>query len=185
MVLLAKKSSRAIRNPRLAVAILNAQIQMRGKARMPFTVSLRGRVRISGRGEVVLGTGVTFVADIVPIEFIAHEGARVLIGDGTFINYGSSISAHKSVSIGHSCHLGHYTRILDNSHHDVRRHYLLPASKPVVIEDHVWIGSHTVILPGVHIGHNAVIGAGSVVSTNIPANSLAIGNPAKVVRRLD
>lgn len=184
MVLLGRKTLRLIRNPRLAIAILNAELQMRGKARMPLSVSLRGRVRVAGSGEVVLGAGVTLFGDIVPLEFMAHEGARIVIGDRTFINYGSSISAHQFVSIGPSCRLGHYTRILDNSYHDVRDHYLLPSSKPVVIEDHVWIGSHTVILPGVHIGHNTVIGAASVVTKDIPANSLAVGNPAVVVRRL-
>ena len=56
---------------------------------------------------------------------------------------------------------------------------------PVVLEDEVWIGSHVVILPGVRIGHGAVIGAGSVVTRSIPANAIACGVPARVMRMRD
>jgi maltose O-acetyltransferase len=61
----------------------------------------------------------------------------------------------------------------------------LPPSAPVVIEHHVWIGARVIILPGVHIGHHAAVGAGSVVTTSIPPYSLAVGNPARIIRRLD
>jgi maltose O-acetyltransferase len=124
------------------------------------------------------------VGDIVPIEFVSHKGACISIGDHTFINYGSSISAHKLVKIGRHCLLGHYTLILDNNEHGLEQREALPPSAPVTIEDHVWIGSHVIILPGVSIGHHAAVGAGSVVSRDIPANCLAAGNPARVVRQL-
>jgi maltose O-acetyltransferase len=57
-----------------------------------------------------------------------------------------------------------------------------PSQKKVIIEDDVWIGGNTVILPGVRIGKGAVIGAGSVVSKDVPPNAIAVGNPAKVVK---
>jgi galactoside O-acetyltransferase len=60
----------------------------------------------------------------------------------------------------------------------------LPPSDPVVIEDNVWIGSKVVILPGVRIGSRAVIGAGSVVTKDIPPRCVAAGNPARVLRHL-
>jgi maltose O-acetyltransferase len=165
--------------------VLNAQLQLREKIEVPLSVRLQGKVRTSGRGEIVLGPGVDLSAVVVPIELIAYEGARLLIGDGTFVNYGTSISAHQLVSIGRQCLLGHYTLILDNNEHDTERHYMLPPSDPVVIGDHVWIGSRSVILPGVRIGHHAVIGAGSIVTKDVPARSVAVGNPARVVRSLD
>jgi acetyltransferase-like isoleucine patch superfamily enzyme len=73
---------------------------------------------------------------------------------------------------------------MDNDQHDVVRRMELPQSYPVVIEDHVWIGTKAVILPGVHIGSRAVIGAGSIVTKDIPARCVAAGNPARVLRRL-
>ena len=121
----------------------------------------------------------------MPIEFISHQGAHLVIGDHTFINYGSSISAHKLVRIGRHCLLGHYTLILDNDHHDLRHHHVLPPSAPVIIDDHVWIGSKVTILPGVHVGRYAAIGTGSLVTKDIPPHTLAVGNPARVIRRLD
>ena len=73
---------------------------------------------------------------------------------------------------------------MDNDQHDVVTHTQLPQSHPVVIEDHVWIGSKVVILPGVRIGTRAVIGAGSIVTEDIPPRCVAAGNPARVLRYL-
>jgi maltose O-acetyltransferase len=73
---------------------------------------------------------------------------------------------------------------MDNDQHDIIRHWELPKSEPVIIEDHVWIGSKTVILPGVRIGSHAVIGAGSIVTKDVPPRCVAAGNPARVLRHL-
>jgi acetyltransferase-like isoleucine patch superfamily enzyme len=164
--------------------IMNAQLRLRGKARAPFSVRLRGRVELSGCGEVVLGEGVSLNGTVVPIELLTYASGRIEIGNHTFINYGSSIAARASVKIGHDCHLGHYTFVMDNDQHGVVRRMELPQSHPVIIEDHVWIGSKTVILAGVRIGSRAVIGAGSIVTKDIPARCVAAGNPARVLRHL-
>jgi maltose O-acetyltransferase len=74
--------------------------------------------------------------------------------------------------------------VMDNNQHDVVRHTELPPSGPVVIEDNVWIGSKVVILPGVRIGSRAVIGAGSIVTKDVPPRCVAAGNPARVLRHL-
>jgi maltose O-acetyltransferase len=180
----ARKIMKVIKDPRLAVALFNAQLRMRRRASVPLSVRLKGKVCISGDGRLVLGNGVTLIGNVVPIEFVAHKGARITIGDHTFINYGSSISAHELVVIGRHCLLGHYTLILDNNEHDLQQHHMLPPSDPVVIEDHAWIGSRVCILPGVHIGHHSAIGAGSIVTTDIPPYCLAAGNPARVIRSI-
>jgi acetyltransferase-like isoleucine patch superfamily enzyme len=164
--------------------IMNAQLRLRGKARPPFSVRLRGRVHVSGCGEVVLGEGVSFNGAVVPVELVTYDSGRIEIGERTFINYGSSIAARESVKIGAHCLLGHYTFVMDNDQHDIVRHMELPRSGPVVIEDHVWIGSKTVILSGVRIGSRAVIGAGSIVTRDIPPRCVAAGNPARVLRHL-
>jgi len=58
-------------------------------------------------------------------------------------------------------------------------------AKPIVIEDNVWIGYGAILLPGVKIGRNAVVGAGAVVSRNVPANTIVAGNPARVIREIE
>jgi maltose O-acetyltransferase len=174
---------KVIRDPRLAVALINAQVQIRGKTRLPLSVRLVGRIRFRGRGDVEFGQGVTLVGDVVPLEFVSYDGARISIGDHSFINYGSSISAYKQVQIGSHCLLGHHTLIVDRNEHGVEQRGLVPPPTPVTIEDHVWIGSRVIILPGISIGHHSVIGAGSVVTKDVPANCLVVGNPARVVRR--
>jgi acetyltransferase-like isoleucine patch superfamily enzyme len=164
--------------------IMNAQLRLRGKAKAPFSVRLQGRVRVSGCGDVVLGEGVSLVGTVVPVELVTYTLGRIEIGNHTFINYGSSIAARALVQIGSYCHLGHYTFVMDNDQHDVVSHTELPRSDPVIIEDHVWIGSKAVILPGVRIGSRAVIGAGSIVTKDIPPRCVAAGNPARVLRYL-
>jgi acetyltransferase-like isoleucine patch superfamily enzyme len=73
---------------------------------------------------------------------------------------------------------------MDNDQHDIANHTEVPQSEPVIIEDRVWIGSKVVILPGVRIGSRAVIGAGSIVTKDVPPRCVAAGNPARVIRRL-
>ena len=167
-----------------AANILNAQWRLLGKARVPLSVRLSGRVYIMGEGELILGRGVTLIGTVVPVELGTYSSGRIEIGDYTFINYGCSIAARSSVKIGSRCHLRHYTFIMDNDQHDVARHTELPPSAPVIIEDDVWIGSKAVILPGVHIGRHAVIGAGSIVTSDVPPHSVVAGNPARVLRYL-
>lgn len=164
--------------------ILNAQWSLLGKARVPLSVRLNGRVHVTGEGELVLGRGVTLVGTVVPVDLGTYTRGRIEIGDHTFINYGCSITARSSVIIGSRCHLGHYTFIMDNDQHDVVRHTELPPSAPVIIENNVWIGSKAVILPGVRIGRQAVIGAGSIVTSDVPPQSVVAGNPARVLRYL-
>jgi acetyltransferase-like isoleucine patch superfamily enzyme len=164
--------------------IVNAQLRLRGKVRAPFSVRLRGRIQISGCGKVVLGKGVSLNGTVVPIELVTYASGRIEIGNHTFINYGSSIAARDSVKIGSHCLLGHYTFVMDNDQHDVVKHMDLPKSKPIIIEDHVWIGSKAIILPGVRIGSHSTIGAGSIVTRDIPPRCVAAGNPARVLRHL-
>lgn len=167
-----------------AATILNAQWRLLGKARVPLSVRVAGRLHVTGDGELIVGHGVSLVGTVVPVELGTYTNGRIEIGDHTFINYGSSITARTSVKIGSHCFLGHYTFIMDNDQHDVVRHTTLPPSAPVIIEDHVWIGSKAVILPGVRIGRHAVIGAGSIVTNDVPPRCVVAGNPARVLRYL-
>jgi acetyltransferase-like isoleucine patch superfamily enzyme len=181
----ARKILKVLCDPRLAAALAKAQLRMRGKARVPLSVRLFGRVYFRAGGYVEFGNGVTLVGTVTPIEIVSHKGSHISIGDHTFINYGVSITAHQKVSIGCHCLLGHHLRIVDRNEHGVEKREVAPPAAPVVIEDHAWIGAHTIILPGVTIGRNSAVGAGSVVTRGVPANCIAAGNPARILRRIN
>ena len=74
------------------------------------------------------------------------------------------------------------TQILTNNHDEQEHRILL--CKPVIVKKNVWIGAGVTILPGVTIGENAIVGAGAVVTKDVPANTIAVGNPARVVRKV-
>jgi acetyltransferase-like isoleucine patch superfamily enzyme len=159
-----------------------ARVYLRGCASIGAYTQVTGRVRVHHGGTIIIGSRVRIHSTVVAVELAAMPGGVLEIGDGTFVNYGVSISCHESVRIGRNCLLGTYVNILDNTWHDVQDHNRLPPSRPVVIEDNVWLGNRVIVLPGVTIGHNAVIGAGAVVARDIPPCSVAVGMPAQVVR---
>jgi maltose O-acetyltransferase len=178
------KFLKVLGSPRLAAALINAQVHLRGKAKVPLSVRLKGRIIVAGDGKVEFGDGVSLCGDVLPIEIVCHKGACVSIGDHTFINYGSLISACNHIEIGHHCLLGHYLTLIDSNEYGVEQCDVPTPSAPIMIGDRVWIGSRVIILAGVSIGHGAAVGAGSVVTKSIPPSCLAAGNPARVLREL-
>jgi acetyltransferase-like isoleucine patch superfamily enzyme len=117
-----------------------------------------------------------------------RPGATIIIGRDTGIS-GGAICAAIRVKIGNECLIGANVVIADTDFHPHnpigRRYNNNPreiAADPVEIEDNVFIGTGTIILKGVKVGANSVIGAGSVVTKNVPPNSVAAGNPAKILR---
>ena len=109
---------------------------------------------------------------------------KLRIGAGTYVNRYTVFDAHGRLHVGRNCMIGPHCYITDADHQKVPG--LSVKAQPmrqgaVVVEDEVWIGAHTVILPGVTIGRGAVIGAGSVVTRDVPADAIALGSPARVV----
>jgi len=119
------------------------------------------------------------------------ERPELILGHHTNIGPGVVISASKRVQLGNHVRIGTGVRISDNHGHPLdahrRRHEPVQANDvaPVVIGDDAWLGSGVIVLPGVTVGKGAVIGAGSVVTKDVPPHSVAVGNPARVKRRLD
>ena len=113
-----------------------------------------------------------------------NHGAQIIIGDYVGVS-GCTISATTSITIGNHVLLGSGCLITDSDAHpidpDERRLGGGCVSKPIVIEDDVFIGARAIVLKGVTIGKGSVIGAGAVVSKSIPSYSIAVGNPAKVI----
>jgi acetyltransferase-like isoleucine patch superfamily enzyme len=175
---------RALTSPGQVRQVLSAQFQLRGCDAVPFGVRLRGRVFVENHGEIRLGEKVRIDGRTVPVEMVAHQGARLTVGARTYLNYGVSLSAHQEVTIGENCLIGNYVNVLDSDYHDLRDRSKPGESAPVIIEDDVWLATRTLVLKGVRIGKGAVVGAGSVVTSDIPAGTLAFGVPARVIREL-
>lgn len=108
------------------------------------------------------------------------------IGKYCLITPGVRIMAAESIEIGDACMFAHGAYISDADWHGIYdRSEPVGKTKPIILKDNVWIGDSAIVCKGVTIGENSIIGAGAVVTKNIPANVVAAGNPAKVVKNLD
>ena len=108
------------------------------------------------------------------------------IGDSVLITPGVRISAANRIEIGHGCMLASSVYITDADWHGVYDRVDTPgANAPVVLADNVWVGDSAVICKGVTIGCNSIVGAGAVVTKDVPDNVIVAGNPATVVKQLD
>jgi acetyltransferase-like isoleucine patch superfamily enzyme len=135
---------------------------------------------------VLIGPSVTLSAGVMP-GHVPTRSPVVRIGDGTLIGRGSGIVGHVDIEIGKHVFTGHHVYITDANHgyEDLDRPIgaQFSAARPVRIGDGSWIGHGAIVLPGATIGEHVVIGAGSVVSGDIPPRSVAVGNPARVIKR--
>lgn len=113
-------------------------------------------------------------------------GAHISIGDRTFINTGLVALDVAPISIGADCQLGPNVQLLTPIHplEPVPRREKWESARPITLGDNVWLGGGVIVCPGVSIGENSVIGAGAVVTKDVPANVVAVGNPARVIKQL-
>jgi acetyltransferase-like isoleucine patch superfamily enzyme len=158
----AKLLTRALlRDPRIGIdrlrrgiGVLRAMIVLRDCQRGPL-VHAGGRMRIEADGDIEIGERVQFVAGMFTSELCCARGAKLTIGARSVFNYGISLRAVRSISIGDGCLVGSLVHIRDKAGERVA---------PVVVGNDVWIA--------------CIVSAGSVVTTDIPAGFMAIGNPA-------
>lgn len=118
--------------------------------------------------------------------FYCDYGKNIEVGKNFFANYNCTILDVAKVKIGDNCQMAPNVAIYTAGHpiHPATRNSLYEYGKPVTIGDNVWIGGNTVICPGVHVGNNVVIGAGSVVTKDLPDWCIAAGNPCRVIRKI-
>ena len=148
---------------------------------------------VSGSGNIIVGDNCNVVGKM-DVLFAARFAERptLEIGSNTGIGHLCMFIIGKRITIGRDCHIAGSTRMFDSSGHPLdpvkRRRGEPPADedvRPITIGDNVWIGASSVIFPGVTIGDNSVVATGSVVTTDVPANSLVAGYPARMVRRFE
>lgn len=145
-----------------------------------------GKPRIVNSGRLVAGDRLQLLSRVATTDIVVGDGGTLEIGDRVYINHGTSIGATELVRIGSDCSIGTHVVMMDNDFHRIEpeRRRERPASQPIVLEPNVWLGASVIVLRGVTIGEGSAIGAGSVVTSNIPPRSLAVGSPARVIRSL-
>lgn len=113
-------------------------------------------------------------------------GTHITIGSGTFANYGLVALDVAPITIGDDVQIGPNVQLLTPTHpiEPGPRREKWEAAEPITIGDNVWLGGGVIVCPGVTIGENTVVGAGAVVTKDLPADVVAVGNPARVVKQL-
>ena len=161
-------------------------------------VRINGKIRLYGRGSIVLEDNVRINScrranpiggDISTVLNTCSSG-KIVIGAGSGIS-NSAIVSRESVSIGKNVRVGGGCQIFDNDFHSLNCEKRISAhdddiqTKPVVIKDGAFLGARCLVLKGVTIGENSVIGAGSVVTKDVPDNEIWGGNPARFIKKLE
>ncbi|WP_314302345.1 sugar O-acetyltransferase [Kocuria palustris] len=124
-------------------------------------------------------------ADVRP-PLCVDYGSRISIGARSFVNFNLTALDVAPITIGEDCQLGPNVQLLTPTHpvEPGPRRDKLEDAEPITLGDNVWLGGGVIVCPGVSIGENTVVGAGSVVTRDLPANVIAVGNPAKVMREI-
>ena len=162
---------------------------------MGINCSFHAPVRVAdGRGKLIVGKNNGFgyycspkFGDGAVLIQPRKLDSEIIIGNNNWLNNNVSIIANEKIIIGDECRIGNNVMIIDSDFHEIdpafrgRSH---GNTAPVSIGNNVWLGSGVMVLKGITIGDNSIIGAMSLVSKSIPPNSLAAGNPARVLRRL-
>lgn len=118
---------------------------------------------------------------LAPMEI--DYGHQLKIQNNVFINHSLCVSAAAGIEIDEGVQIAPQVTIL-TVNHDLKNKIIVKCS-PVHIKKNAWIGARTIVLPGVTIGENSIVGAGSIVTKDVPDNCVVVGNPARVIKTLD
>jgi len=182
---------------RSRIYLVRARIQTRlhgGGLVIGAGVQAQVPLRVNGPGKVAIADAVALGERMAPrmgdgtiLLQARFPEAAIRIGARSCLSNNISIISTVNIELGDECLVGDQVCILDSDFHEVdpkRRRSGTGRSHPVIIGNNVWLGSRVMVLKGVRIGHNTVIAAGSIVTEPIPANVVAAGVPARVVKEL-
>jgi maltose O-acetyltransferase len=160
--------------------------KMARAARLAAEFAARWPDREAARAVLVELLGGLGEGTVVRPPLYVDYGEHLTIGAGGFVNFGLVALDVAPIAIGDDCQLGPNVQLLTALHptEPGPRRAKLEAAAPIAIGDNVWLGGGAIVLPGVTIGDDSVIGAGAVVTADVPAGVVAVGNPARVIRRL-
>lgn len=164
--------------------VLLAKIYLRKCDSIGKMVSVNGKPIVGNQGEMFLGDEVTVWSNIERAKLYTGKKGKLIVGRNTRLN-GVHIDASMLIQIGSNVRIGPYTVILDSDFHDVKDHFSEGEARPVIIEDNVWIATRATLLKGIRVGEGSIIAAGSVVTKDVPPNTIVGGVPAKVIRKIE
>ena len=165
---LLRAAAQPVSRARRAAGLVRARWLFR-RCQLGERVFAGSKVVVRADGNIALGDGVQFWMGTLPQELVSERGASLVVGADTMFNYAVSVRASERVAIGARCMFGSHVCIGDSR------------GRPVAIGDDVWVAHGAIVEPGVRIGTGSVVSAGSVVTTDVPDRSLAVGNPARAV----
>ena len=113
------------------------------------------------------------------------DQGRIRVGNYCLICPGVRIGSAHEITVGDNCMIASNAYLTDSDWHDIYNRISMGKTAPINIENNVWIGDSAIVCKGVTIGENSIVGAGAVVVENVPANCVAAGNPARIVKQLD
>jgi len=168
--------------------------------KFPVSTYFRGLPLLESKdgGKIEIGDKCTINSISIRYHMNMHSRTRlyaegresiILIGAGTRI-HGSCIHARSKIEIGEGCLIAANCNIIDSNGHELllehpeNRIHCKDTPSPILIENYVWIGANSLILKGVTIGQGSVVAAGSIVTKDVPPNTLVGGHPAKIIKNL-
>lgn len=137
---------------------------------------------IENLGRMVFGRHVAFRCASRPTFLGTGRGATLQLGDHVFVNDGAQLCSHHDITVGNFTRIGMGARIDDTLFHPICPDEPEVRRAPIRLGWNTWIGQGAIIMPGVTVGDHSIVGAGSIVTRDIPARSVAVGSPARVIR---
>lgn len=164
-------------------------LEKKVKIKQPTLFLGNGKITLKNKSRIGYFPSAYFFSTYGHLE-TRGENSSITIGENTMINNNANIVAvEKDIEIGQNCYIGQNFKCYSSDFHGIKKEDRNNPEKiknaSIKIGNDVFIGNDVTILKGVEIGDNCVIGAGSVVVKNIPANTIACGNPAKEVRKIE
>lgn len=183
----------------IIIRLLNARVRKKLNKAGKLQISEQSIINIrnihfSGSFEIVIGEGSMIEGNL----FIERDNAEIIIGNRVFVGSSSLISAEK-ITIGDDVLISWGCTIIDHNSHSTsptkrkddvsswikgEKDWKNVTVKPVYIKNKAWIGFNSIILKGITIGEGAIVGAGSVVTKDVPPYTIVAGNPAKIIREI-